>query len=321
MRIMRSRHAALGCVLALSVIAGCNAVVDDQARSDFGVGAAKELELQSNQTSGVMKESARAVPAAPSPLAARIPARQAQVDQSQATIPAQIPVAGMIIRTGSAVVEVASLERAIAAMRGLALRLGGEIGNLSMATGQDQLRRATIELRIPTARFDDAVASLRPVGEVESVDVSAQDVGEEYVDISARVANGRRLEERLIRLLENRTGKLEEVLAVERELARVREEIDRMEGRLRWLRSRVAMSTLLVTVHEPAPLLSPPGENIIMQSFVNAWRNFVRFTAGLIAALGALIPLAAVGALCWWAGWKLWRRFGGSAARTAAGES
>jgi hypothetical protein len=126
--------------------------------------------------------------------------------------------------------------------------------------------------------------------------VTAEDVGEEFVDITARVVNGRRLEERLVDLLATRTGRLQDVLAVERELARVREEIERHEGRLRYLRTRAAMSTLAVTLHEAKPIVGDhPGYSVIGEAFRQAWRNCVQLVAGLIAAMGILVPVAALG--------------------------
>ena len=124
------------------------------------------------------------------------------------------------------------------------------------------------------------------------MNVAAEDVGEEFTDITARVANAHRLEQRLIDLLATRTGKLPDVLDVERELARVREEIERMEGRLRYLKTQVATSTLTVTVHEAAPVVGEPGSRgILAESFQQAWRNFLNFIAGLIPSLGVLVPL------------------------------
>jgi hypothetical protein len=111
--------------------------------------------------------------------------------------------------------------------------------------------------------------------------------------------NARRMEERLVNLLATRTGKLEDVLAVERELARVREEIERYEGRLRFLRTQVAMSTLSVTVSEPAPVVGQPGSNPIVHSVKQAWRNFVMVIAGGIEMLGALAPVLAVCIIAW----------------------
>jgi hypothetical protein len=212
----------------------------------------------------------------------------------------------MVIRTGQAYIEVDKVDPAVLKVRQLAAQVGGYITNSSISGGRDQMRRATLELKIPAPKYDEAVGSLSTIGKVETVTSNAQDVGEEFVDATARVTNSRRLEERLISLLANRTGKLDEVLRVERELARVREEIERYEGRLRYLSARVAMSTLTVNVHEPAPILgNSPGENPIAAALRRAWQNFVAVIAGSIAALGVLIPLAVVGV----AGWLAYRRW------------
>lgn len=204
----------------------------------------------------------------------------------------------LIIRTGDVTVRVDSLEAAMEAVRRLATSLGGYIGNVSINTGRHQVRSASLEMKIPASRFDDALTGMKPLGEVESSTATAQDVGEEFVDVSARVANAKRLEARLVSLLATRTGKLEDVLAVERELARVREEIERYEGRIRYLSSHVATSTIVATVHEKPPLVATqPGRNPIGQAFVNMWRNFVLFVAWGIETLGVVIPLAVLALL------------------------
>jgi hypothetical protein len=120
-------------------------------------------------------------------------------------------------------------------------------------------------------------------------------VGEEFVDVTARMENARRLERRLVELLATRTGKLDDVLAVERELARVREEIERYEGRIRYLSAHVATSTIVATVHEKAPIVATqPGTNPLRQAVVNMWRNFVLFLAWSIEALGVLVPVGVI---------------------------
>jgi hypothetical protein len=116
------------------------------------------------------------------------------------------------------------------------------------------------------------------------------------VDLTARVANGHRLEDRLVELLRTRTGKLQDVLSVERELARVREEIERMEGRLRFLKTSAQLSTLSVNLYEPAPIVaSHPGRSVIGEAFKTAWRNFVGLMAGVIASLGIVVPVVVLG--------------------------
>ena len=214
--------------------------------------------------------------------------------------------ATMIIRTGQAFVEVEKVDPAMLKIRQLVAQVGGYVTNSSISGGKEQIRQASIEIKIPNTHYDEAVGSLSSIGKVETVNSNAQDVGEEFVDVSARVANARRLEERLIDLLAKRTGKLDEVLRVERELARVREEIERYEGRLRYLTSRVAMSTLTITIHEPAPIIEP-GRSPIAEAFRRAWQNFVAMVAAVIASLGVLIPIGLIG-VGGWIGYRRWVR-------------
>jgi hypothetical protein len=211
----------------------------------------------------------------------------------------------MVVRTGTASVEVDSLEPAVAAIRRLAATAGGYVGNTLLQAGDESVRSATLELRIPAGRFDEVVAGLAPLGEVDYVNISAEDVTEQYVDLEARAANARRLEGRLADLLASRTGKLDDVLAVERELARVREEIERIEGRLRYLKAGARLSTLSVSLHEPLPIVSTTGHGPIAEAFRAAWRNFVGVLTAGIASLGYLVPVLALG----WSAAALGRRW------------
>jgi acetolactate synthase regulatory subunit len=218
-----------------------------------------------------------------------------------ATAAAAEGATNLVIRTGNATIQVDSLEPAMARVRAIAARLGGFVANASLAAGREQVRSATLELKVPAARYDDLVNALSPIGRVETVNVTAEDVGEEYVDVAARVANARRLEERLVALLATRTGKLTDVLEVEQQLARVREEIERYDGRMRWLKAHAAVSTLTVSVHEPPPVVGPsPAAEPIRDAFRQAWRNAVALAASVIAASGIYVPLAALAAFVWY---------------------
>ncbi len=312
------RFASIGSMaIALLLIAGCEHAADtNYARGE------RELPMDASAPQRAVREAKvaadaagiGAAPAAPPPfadaIASTIPTSQVAVD----SVPAS-----MLIRTGNASVQVDSLGAGIAAVHALATSLGGYVANTSMQAGDAQVHSATLQLRFPSARFDDALAGLRPIGKLESSNVNTEDVGEEYVDVSAQVANARRLEQRLVQILATRTGKLSDVLAVERELARVRGDIDRQEGRLRYLRAHAAMSTLTVTVHEPMPIVGQQGSSGVMaESFRQAWRNFVNFVAGFIAALGTLVPLAVVLGLLGYAGVRTLRRVKRPTAASAA---
>ena len=251
-----------------------------------------------------LEEAQQAPPPAPAPASPPGGPRQADVRAGSQGTESIAPA--MIIRTGNATLEVQQLDPAVARVRVLAQQMGGFVANSSMQGGRDQVRSATLELKIPAQRFDAAITGLDPVGKVEAVNVSAEDVGEEFVDVSARVANAKRLEDRLVRLLATQTGRLQDVLSVERELARIREEIERYEGRIRYLQTRVAVSTLVVNLHEPFPIIAgAPGQNPIVDAFRQAWRNFVGFVAWAIAASGILVPLLLLLVLAWLA-WHRW---------------
>jgi hypothetical protein len=222
--------------------------------------------------------------------------------------------AGMVVRTGQTSIEVDSLERAVSQVRLLAGRIGGYVANTTMQTGRGQLRSASLEVKIPADRFDDGLGGLASLGKLESVNVNAEDVGEEFTDVTARMGNARRLEARLIDLLATRTGKLKDVLDVERELARVREEIDRYDGRLRYLRAHAMLSTLTIYVHEPVPVVGRAGSSVIGEAFKQAWRNFVALVAACIRSLGIVIPLGVPVTAGWLALRRWWK---GRSLRTA----
>ncbi len=111
-------------------------------------------------------------------------------------------------------------------------------------------RRGQWTLRVPADRYEAFLAAARELGEVQNVTSDSQDVTEEYYDVEAHIRNKKQEETRLLELLSKAAGKLDEVLTVERELTRVRGEIEQMEGRLRVLGSLTTMSTVNLDVSE-----------------------------------------------------------------------
>lgn len=229
-------------------------------------------------------------------------ANTGMTDSASESAPDATSPSPMIIRTGEASIEVDTVDHAVGAARELARSVGGYVANSSAQTGADNVKSATVQLKVPVAQFDQVLARLTSLGKVESVNVTTQDVGEEYVDVEARVANARRLEERLIALLATRTGKLKDVLDVEQELARVRGQIEQAEGRMRFLRAHAALSTLDVTVHEHAAVLADlPGQHPLRDATHQAWHNFIGVIAAGIASLGVILPLALIVGGAWFA--------------------
>jgi hypothetical protein len=282
---MRARTMAIGLIQAALLMA-----CEDRSKNDSKL-ARDRGEVASNKAASPVPLGRMGEPAvSPQEASAQAPADQ----WSRA---AAFDLASrLIVRTGQASIEVDSLESSMAELRRIVQRVGGFVADASVQSGRNQLRSATLQLKVPSSRFDDLTQGLEPLGRLQFVNVAAEDVSEEFVDLTARVANGRRLEDRLVELLRTRTGKLQDVLTVERELARVREEIERMEGRMRFLKTSAQLSTLSVNLFEPAPIVaSHPGQSVIGEAFKTAWRNFVGVLAGAIASLGFVVPIVILG--------------------------
>ncbi|MCU0636095.1 MAG: DUF4349 domain-containing protein [Gemmatimonadaceae bacterium] len=285
--------------VVIALLAGAGAVLSScgsvDRSPDTAASAREDLAADAVAPAGGSAESMRFTVAPATEAVAVAPAAPAA--------PSLPAMPTMILRSGTATLRVDSLEVAITALTRAAIASGGVVGNTTLSTDADDVRLATVELRVPSNHFDDALAVLRQVGTVESVSTTAQDVSEEYVDLVARRANAERLEQRLLTVLGTRTGKLEEILSVERELARVREEIERMDGRTRYLKERAAMSTLTVSLHEPSLAVGPrTSPSVLANAFVSAWENFVELLAAVIASSGVWIPVGVVvggGVLAW----------------------
>jgi hypothetical protein len=268
------------------------------------VGARNENQPASTVTAAPMLMKARvaSAPAAADGSGGATPSEELSDNVSPAdkdgvtTSTAEPRPGAMLVRTATITIRVDSLERAIERARALARQMGGVLGGAEISTGEQSQRSASLELRIPSDRFDEALTGVSPLGTVEHSTTGAEDVGEEFVDMGARVVNGHRIEERLLNLLATRAGKLSDVLMLERELARVRGEIERAEGRRRYLGRRAAMSTITLALHEPLPILQrDPGEHPIRDAVVAMWRNFTGLVAFGVASLGYVVPLVLLG--------------------------
>src|SRR5262249_30022655 len=114
-------------------------------------------------------------------------------------------------------------------------------------------------LRVPASQFDSVIEQVRAVG-VRIIDekVSGQDVTEEFMDLEARIKNQKALELQFLEIMK-RAGKVEDALSVQRELAEVRTEIEKLEGRRRFLENQSSLSTINVTLQPPTRIVNTEG--------------------------------------------------------------
>jgi hypothetical protein len=218
------------------------------------------------------------------------------------------PIEQRIIKTGEVTVEVADVPAASGRVRAFAVDLGGYVGGSQAGAGDEG---ATLTLRVPAARFDEALERLRELdGEVLAEATRESDVTRQIIDLGARIAN-LEASEASYRVLLERAERIEDVLAVQSRLDAVRGEIEQLEAQLQEIEGDADLSTLtvsLVPAPEPIEAVSttwdPKAELDgalatlvgIGQGLLNAiiWFAIVWLPLLLLLAIGALLALRAV---------------------------
>jgi len=276
-------------ILALAVLAAaCRG--GSSAVPDSGGGSA----------GGAAPEAARSVAMLTTP-----PPAAATVAPGPASPASEVPVptARKIIRNGSLDVEVPDLGKALASVRADTTAAGGYVTDESQGRDEHNVRQGSITCRIPAEKLDATLARFQALGRVQSVSVQANDITEQYFNLEIRLRNQQQLESRLLKLLDQPGNKVADLVQVEREVARVRNEIDELEGRKRFWDSQIMLSTLTLQLPEPRPAIVGDGGGVIdtlKRAFTSAGENVVGTVAWFIAAAGVFVP--AVFVL-----WVLWR--------------
>ena len=154
-----------------------------------------------------------------------------------------------VISQGSMSVEVPDVPAAAARVRVIAEGVGGFVEQLS-SNGVGEFQQSTITVRVPQAEFFSVFEQIKALGEVQNENAGSEDVTERFIDLEARLKSAQREELSLLSLLE-RAETVAEILTIERELNRVRSDLERLQGQLNFLERRVDLSAITV-------FLSPP---------------------------------------------------------------
>jgi len=200
-------------------------------------------------TSCAKKEEAPPAPAsAPAPEAADSDGEtSATLERGQGA-----PIAKRkIILNHAITLEVKSVGVSLEALQRLAEASGGYVFNSTRAGSEGGPVSGQVGMRVPSGKASGVMKSIRGMGRVESENSTAEDITEEYVDLEARLKNAKSSEARLFGLYD-KAGKLSDVLAVEKELTRVRGDIESFEAKKKNWDLLTAMVTIEITLHEPS---------------------------------------------------------------------
>lgn len=180
-----------------------------------------------------------------------------QVDQSQSIAEA---MNRKIIRNADLALEVATPIEAQQKVSSIAETLGGfvvmsESKLRPTGDGSKQDVEVTLVVRVPSQQFNAAVQQILGLGNrVIQNKTTGEDVTEEFIDLEARVKTQKALEEQFLEIMK-RAGKIADALDVQRQIADVRTEIEKLEGRRRFLENRASLSTITVTLQPPTTII------------------------------------------------------------------
>ncbi len=148
----------------------------------------------------------------------------------------------MIYQAGLGLVVV-NVAQTMAEIKQQSIEMGGYL---------QEINGNAITVRVPAARFNDAISGIERMGEVSDRHIKVQDVTEEMRDLKIRLENAQAVRQRLTALLDKAT-KMEDTLKIEQELERVTQEIELMKGKILYMQSQVAFSAIRVDLNSPLP--------------------------------------------------------------------
>jgi hypothetical protein len=201
-----------------------------------------------------------------------------------------------VIKTGNIQVQVQELEKA---KEEVLQKVKANKGFTSAADYHDysSSKQQNITIRVASSNFENLMKDLGSIGYIESQSQSSQDVSEEFVDIEARLKSKREVENRYSEILKS-AKTISEILEIEDKLRVIREEIEAREGRLRYLKDQVSLSTINLTLTQKLENYSkPPERSFFTRLFENmgeGWDDFLIFVVGVMRLWVFWIVLAGI---------------------------
>ena len=210
--------------------------------------------------------------------------------------------------SGSISLEVQNISVATEQIRGLVNQSNATI--ISSDSGNSYSKYAHITVLVPKESFSELIQSIKNIAiKVTNENINSTDVTEEFVDIEARLNVMKQTEHRFITLL-SETSTIEEIMNVEKELMRLRGEIDSLEGRMKYLSKTTDNSILNVHITEEVPLTGSDWS--FSDSFDNSVRSFVSFSkhiANFLIGLIVFSPIVIGMGLLFFSVYKIGKRY------------
>src|SRR5881227_1969722 len=210
----------------------------------------------SSVTGGVGGRMATLAPPAPQPTAEEQQTKDENEPHEMAStsVPAVALPAALanrkLIRNATVDLEIVSFDDALQKITAFANEERGYVATTSSEKQANGKLKGQIIVKVLPENLDRFLQKLRGLGELKNQTLGTEDITKAYFDTDARLKNARVMEQRLIDMLKTKTGKVSDLLQVEKELGRVREEIEKMQGELKYWDSQVQFARVTISLAE-----------------------------------------------------------------------
>jgi hypothetical protein len=218
----------------------------------------------------------------------------------------------MVIKNASLKFQVSNYDEALKKVQTIVDKNEGFILSINVNVHENNSKSGHIILRIPFPRFETTLQELKGIAiRVEQESITGEDVTEQFYDITARLSNKRKVESRFQEILKS-AETVKDVLEIEKSLAEIREEIERLEGRKRYISDKVALSTINLSLREPHYELSMQGDSFwikVMKGIKRGFDGVGDIISFILTILIAGSPIWIVLIIIGFFGIKYFRRF------------
>src|SRR5438132_4805458 len=177
-------------------------------------------------------------------------ARAEQAESQPGETPAPVSANRKLIRNATVELEIARFDDAVQKITAFANEERGYVATTNSEKQANGKLRGQVVVKLVPENLDRFLQKVRGLGELKNQTLGTEDVTKAYLDTDARLKNAHVMEQRLIDMLNTKTGKVSDLLQVEKELGRVREEIEKMQGELKYWDSQVQFATVTISLAE-----------------------------------------------------------------------
>ena len=301
------KYLRLSAILLVALFSGCagNAANSNSGASLSSTGSmqeqvatvASDMDKAETISANASANSARATKSAKPQRSVKNVVQKTTLAQAQLVQEAPVTIERKVIRNADLQLETESPEEAQRKISAIAESKGGYVVESNQSTSDLQIKKrdtVTMSIRVPADRFNAALEEIRAAADtVIQETVKGEDVTEEFIDVEARLKAQKALEQQYLEIMK-RASSVEDALYVQGEPAEVRGEIEKVEGRKRYLENQSSLSTIKVKLQTPAAISanSTGFASRLTDAFGSGLDVALNFVLGLVTLVVGALPFA-----------------------------